>query len=79
MRFWHPAPFFGFGCIGLLLPLFLLFVAFGAFRRMLWGPRWGWHHMHHGWMGTQGEAGLPPMFAEWHRHAHGEPDPEKNA
>lgn len=78
MRFWHPFPFFGFGFFGLLLPLLLLFIAFGAFRRMLWGPRWGWHHMHHrGWMGAEGEAGVPPFFTEWHKRAHGESDPDK--
>jgi hypothetical protein len=71
--FWHPFPFFGFGfgCFGLLIPLFLLFLAFGAFRRMLWGPRWGWRHMgHHGPWGEHGE-GVPSMFAEWHKRAHG--------
>ena len=52
MPFLHPLPFFGFGCFGVLIPLFLLFLAFGAARRMLWGPRWGWHHaMHHGPVG----------------------------
>ncbi len=68
---WHFRPFFGFGCFGLLLPLFLLFAAFGAFRRMLWGPRWGWHRMghHHGPWGE----GVPPMFNEWHKRAHGAP------
>jgi hypothetical protein len=74
--FWHPVPVLGFGCVGLLLPLFLLFLAFGAFRWMLWGPRLG--HMHHGhWMGNGTSQGVPPMFAEWHSRAHGESDPEK--
>ncbi len=78
MPFWRPFPFFGFGCIGLLIPLFLLFLAFGAFRRLMWGPRWGWHHMRYGrWMGDEGEAGLPPMFAEWHRRAHGDAPTDK--
>jgi hypothetical protein len=76
--FWHPYPFFGFGCLGLLLPLFLLFLAFNAFRWMLWGPRWGWRHMHHGhWMGDGTSQGVPPMFAAWHSRAHGESEPEK--
>jgi hypothetical protein len=71
--FWGPLPFFGFGCFGPLLALFLVFLAFGAFRRLLWGPRWGWHHMYrHHWMGEEGEEGLPPFFGEWHRRAHGE-------
>jgi hypothetical protein len=73
---WHPFPFFGFGCFGVLIPLFLLFLAFGAARRMLWGPRWGMHHMHHhGPWGDKGPGSpdfVPPMFAEWHKRAHGE-------
>lgn len=74
--FWHPGFFLGFGILPVLGPLFLLFLAFGAFRRMMWGPRWGRHaggpgHMHGPW----GE-GVPPMFSEWHRKAHAQPAPE---
>ena len=83
MPFPYPMPFFGFGCFGVLIPLFLLFLAFGAARRMLWGPRWGWHHMHHGPWGEKGPGSpdfVPPMFAEWHKRAHGEaPSEEKKA
>jgi len=87
MPYLRPYPFFGFGCFGLLLPLFLLFLAFGAARRMLWGPRWGHHmsgmHMHHGPWGEKGPGGedfVPPMFSEWHRRAHGSKDqPEEPA
>ena len=83
MPYMHP--FMGFGFLGLLIPLFLLFLAFGAFRRMLWGPRWGMmHHMHnmhdmrhtesmgafHGPWGEQHGDFVPPMFAEFHRRAH---------
>jgi len=83
MPFFHPMPFFGFGCFGVLIPLFLLFLAFGAARRMLWGPRWGWHHMHRGPWGEKGPGSpdfVPPMFAEWHKRAHTETDkaPEEN-
>jgi hypothetical protein len=75
MAFHHAFPFFGFGCFGILIPLFLLFLAFGAMRHLLWGPRWGHHmHMHGPW----GE-GVPPMFTEWHRRAHGEQPPEDTA
>ncbi len=69
MVFQHTMPFFGFGCFGILIPLFLLFLAFAAMRHLFWGPRWGRHmHMHDRW----GE-GVPPMFAEWHRRAHADP------
>ncbi len=78
MPFWHPFPFFGFGCLGLLLPLFLLMIAFGAFRRMIWGPRWGWHGMHHRhWMDAEGNQGVPPMVSEWHKRMHGESEPTR--
>ena len=84
MAFHHSMPFFGFGCFGLLIPLFLLFLAFAAMRHLFWGwgPGFGWrHHMHrmHHMHGPWGEKGpwnhedVPPFFAEWHRRAHGEP------
>lgn len=69
----HHMPFFGFGCFGILFPLLLVFIALKAFRMLFWG-----HHMHghgpwrHGW---GGEGGVPPMFAEWHKRAHGESAP----
>jgi hypothetical protein len=73
-------PIMGFGFFGVLFAFFLLFLAFGAMRRLFWGPRWGWRHMGHhdpeghGPMGRGpwGE-GVPPMFAEWHRRAHASP------
>ena len=75
MPFMHPFPFFGLGFLGLLIPIFLLFLAFGAARRMIWGPRWGGHHMHHGPWGDKTSDGefVPPMFDEWHRRAHNTP------
>ena len=71
--FWWPFPFFGFGFLGLLALLFLLSVAFGAARLMLFGPRFGWHMMHrrYGNWGDRGSGeGIPPMFAEMHRRMH---------
>jgi hypothetical protein len=69
--FWHPFPFFGFGCFAPLFALFLLFLAFRAFSVLLWGPRWG--HRHHGWrQGWNEEGGVPPMFKDWHDRAHGQ-------
>ena len=66
-------PFFGLGCFGILIPLFLFFLAMKAFRMLLWGPRWG-HMGHHGpWRHGWGEEGLPPMFKEMHDRAHNIP------
>jgi hypothetical protein len=66
-------PFgFGFGCFGPLLVLFLFFLALRSMRMLFWGPRWGWGHHHHGPWGRHWENGVPPMFEEWHKRAHGE-------
>lgn len=80
MPFYHPWGWgFGFGCFGPLLALFLLFLAFRAFGFLFWGRRWGWGRRgwygpgHHGWS----EGGVPPMFDEWHKRAHGEQPEEK--
>jgi hypothetical protein len=71
----HPHPFgFGLGCFGILIPLFLFFLALKAFRFAFWGPRWGGHHGH--W-GRRWENGVPPMFDEWHKKAHGETTEDK--
>jgi len=81
MPYGHFMWFPGFGLFGLLIPLFLLFLAFGAMRRLIWGPRWGWGHMP-GPMGQHGPEGyspmgrgpwgegIPPIFSEWHRRVH---------
>ena len=72
--FWHPFPFFGFGCFAPLFALLLVFLAFRAFSVLLWGPRWG--HRHHGWLhGWTEEGGVPPAFTEWHDRAHSRPSP----
>jgi hypothetical protein len=79
---WHPFAFHGFSFFGLLFGLFLFFVALGALRRLIWGPRFGWHHTrYHGWSGHMtgkpwGE-GVPPIFTEWHRRAHQAPEEKK--
>ncbi len=79
LHFFPPFFLAPFGFLACLIPLFLLFLAFGAFRRMLWGPRvWHGHGpMHHAPSGMHGE-GVPPMFDEWHRRAH-EPKSEPPA
>ncbi len=80
---WHPFAFHGFGFFGLLFSLFLFFMALGALRRLIWGPRFGWHHRHYrGWSGHKswapwGEGDVPPIFAEWHKRAHQAPEESK--
>ena len=66
-------PHGGFGCLIPLFVLFLVFIAFGGMRRLIWGPRYGWgrHHCHpKHWSWNEG---VPPMFDEWHRRAHAAP------
>jgi len=71
-------PFgFGFGFFGFLVLLFLFFAALRAFRFLFWGPRWGWGHQGRGPWGRNWENGVPSMFEEWHKRAHGEPPAEK--
>ncbi len=69
----HGGFFNPFGFLKCLIPLFLLFLVFGFFRRMMWGR----HMMHgfgHGPWGHHGEgSGVPSMFDEWHRRAHEKP------
>jgi hypothetical protein len=72
---WFWPPFlFPFGCFVPLIALFLICLAFSAFRFMLYGPRrWEGRHMHshHGpWGGDSGND-VPPMFDEWHKRTHG--------
>ncbi len=75
--FWWPFPFFGLGIFGVLAAVFLFFLAFGALRFVLWGPRWGWRRWHRGYgywgeRGTGEEPPIPPMMAEMHRRMHAE-------
>ena len=72
--FGMPVPFFGFGCFGILITLFLFGMAMKAFRMMAFGRHFGHMHAHgHGpWRHGWGEKGVPPMFEEWHKRAHGE-------
>jgi hypothetical protein len=73
--FGFHSPFaWGFGCLIPIFGVFLLLLALKSFRFLFWGPRWGWggHHRGH-W----GERGVPPMFEEWHKRAHGESAEEK--
>ena len=76
----YHRPFgFGFGFFGFLILLFLFFAALRAFRFLFWGARWGWGHHHggHGPWGREWKNGMPPMFEEWHKRAHGEQTEDK--
>jgi hypothetical protein len=79
MHYGHPFVGFGFGLLGCLIPLFLLFVVFGSLRFLFWRGPMGWGHMHHRRWNWQDENGkdVPPFFAEWHRRAHAGPEQEK--
>lgn len=72
---YSPMPFHHgfFNPIGAICgSIFFLFLFLGAmkmlfFRRMMWNGG----HMHGPW-GRHWEGGVPPMFSEWHKRAHGE-------
>ena len=67
-------PFYGFGMLGCLIPLFLLCLAFFAFRGLVWGRPRRWGYMHHGpWGRGDPGQGPPSIFTEWHRQAHAQP------
>ena len=71
-------PFgFGFGFFGFLILLFLFFTALRAFRFLFWGARWGHRYGGHGPWGRHLENGVPQMFEEWHKRAHGGSSAEK--
>ncbi len=72
--FFHPPffhPPFGFGLLALLFPLLGIFLVFSLLRGLFWRG----HGMHmagkHGPWGN----GVPPMFEEWHKQAHGQTSP----
>jgi len=69
----HHAMFFPFGAI--CGSIFFLFLFFGAMRMIFFGGmrHRGWEgHKHHGPWGRHWENGVPPMFDEFHKRAHGE-------
>ena len=68
----HFNPF-GAICFSLIFLFFFFgFMKMIFFRRM----HHGGHHMHGPW-GKDWEGGLPPMFNEWHKHAHSGDDEKK--
>jgi hypothetical protein len=76
---WYWPPFYGFGFLTCLIPLFLLFLVSIAFRGLFWRGRSDWRRWHHGPWGyprngekPEWKEGVPPMVAEWHRKLHQE-------
>ena len=59
----YPHWGFGFGFLGLLFPLFFLFLIFGALRAAMWGGRGGYGGR--GW--GNGRQRIEDLHAELHR------------
>ncbi len=74
--FWPVFPFWGLGCFGPLIALFLLFLAFRMLGFVFWGPRGGWGHRRM-WRHGGYEGDVPPMFKEWHDQVHGTPPTDR--
>jgi hypothetical protein len=81
--YFYPGAFgfgFGFGFLRCLFPLLGFLLIFALIRGLFWRGHGGWHR---GWGGRgygpggqDSGQGVPPMFAEWHKRAHGEQKPE---
>jgi len=73
---------FGFFPIGAICgSIFFLFLFLGAIRMVFFRGMMhrGWEgHKHHGPWGRHWENGVPPMFEEWHKKAHGEKPEEES-
>ena len=71
----HHAMFFPFGAI--CGSIFFLFLILGLMKLVFFGGmrHRGWEGHHHGPWGRHWENGVPPMFDEWHKRAHGESTP----
>jgi hypothetical protein len=71
----HHFGFFPFGAI--CGSIFFLFLFFGFIKMMFFRRMWHGRHGHHGPWGKDWEGGVPPMFNEWHKRAHGETPAEE--
>jgi hypothetical protein len=71
----HHFGFFPFGAI--CGSIFFLFLFFGIMRMIFFRGMWhgSWEGHKHGPWGRHWENGVPPMFEEWHKRAHGEAAP----
>ena len=70
----HHFGFFPFGICG---SIFFLFLILGLMKMLFFRGMMhrGWEGRHHGPWGRHWENGVPPMFEEWHKKAHGETTP----
>ena len=81
----YPVPYFyrpwgfGWGFIGLVIPIFFGIFLVSVLVRLLFFRSWHAHGAHGWrgrWHGAEGDQ-VPPMVAEWHRKMHEEsPAPE---
>lgn len=69
----HHFGFIPFGFFGFFLFLFFFF----GLMRLIFFRKWS-HHNKHGHWSKHWENGVPPMFEEWHKKAHGEESAEVN-
>jgi hypothetical protein len=72
---WGPGFGFGFGFLGLLFPIFFLFLIFGLLRAAIFGGRRGWgsgsHYRWHGGTGPDGwRSERERYMADLHRRLH---------
>lgn len=68
---------FGFFPGGICFSILFLFLFFGFLKMIFFrGMRHG-HHRHGPW-GRNWEDGVPPMFNDWHKRAHGEKPEEES-
>ena len=64
VAYYYPHWGFGFGFLGLLFPLFFLFIIFGALRAAMWGGRGGYGGK--GWGPSGGRARIEELHNELH-------------
>jgi len=74
----HHGFFFPLGAI--CGSIFFLFLIFGLMKLVFFGGmrHRGWEGHHHGPWGRHWENGVPPMFEEWHKKAHGDKSVDEN-
>lgn len=74
----HHFGFFPFGICG---SIFFLFLFFGFMKMIFFRGimHRGWHGHNREHWGKHWENGVPPMFEDWHKRAHGEKPTEEES